>query len=137
MAKGETMAIESLETTIESLRTRARRLELEAAELRAEMDEIAVLLTWRLEHSISARALEQIPVSDAELGQYRAMLTANYPEPVLRLVIQAQKIASQIKRSLPLSERREAIATLIGAFDAAAHEQHLQIPEELEAVIGD
>ncbi len=126
-----------LETTIESMRERAQRLEHDAAELRAELDEMVVLLAWRLDRSISARALQKIAVADWEIAQYRAMLTQPYPTAVLRLVIQAQKIASQIKRSLPCDERQPAVEALITAFDAAAKEQGLPIPEELEAVIGD
>ncbi|MBI3912852.1 MAG: hypothetical protein HY327_01455 [Chloroflexi bacterium] len=126
-----------LETTFESLVERAHRLEHDAIELRAELDEMAVLLAWRLEHSISSRALQKIAVADWETVQYRAMLTEKYPAAALRLVIQAQKVASQIKRSLAPAERRAAIAALRAAFSAAAIEQHLEIPDELVAVVGD
>jgi hypothetical protein len=127
----------NLQTTVESLRERARRLEDQAAELVSELDEVAVLLEWKLNHTISPRALQKIPVSDNERAQYRAMLTVDYADAVLHLIIQTQKIASQIKRSVPRAERREAIAALIVACHAAAQEQQMIIPHELEATIGD
>ena len=65
------------------------------------------------------------------------MLTEKYPDAVLRLVIKAQKVTSQFKRSLPPDERKAALYTLLAAFHAAAKSEHLVIPDELEAVIGD
>ena len=53
----------NLVNTVESMRDRAQRLEHEAAELRAELDEMVVLLGWRLDHVISTRALQRIAVT--------------------------------------------------------------------------
>ncbi|MFQ6015254.1 MAG: hypothetical protein ACE5NP_07415 [Anaerolineae bacterium] len=127
----------ALDTTLEAIREQAKRLEQEAAALRAGLDEIAILLAWTLEHSVSPSALQKVPVTDAELAQYRVMLTEDYPDDLLRLTIKAQKVASQFKRALPLKERQAAIDALIAAFNAVAEAEHLAIPDELEAAIGD
>ena len=125
------------EKTLTVVREQLRQLEQQADALRAGLDEISILLSWTLDHSVSPAALHKVPVTERELAQYQAMLTEKYPDPVLRLVIQAQKVVSQFKRSLPLEDRKLAIQALRAAFRSAATSENLTIPNELEAVIGD
>ena len=124
-------------TTLAAVREQLRQLEQQADALRSGLDEINVLLTWSMEHSVSPSAIRKITVSEKELAQYRAMLTEKYPDAALRLVIQAQKATSQFKRSLPPDERQAALRALAVAFDAVAQSENLTIPDELRAVISD
>ena len=127
----------SPETTLTVVREQLKQLEQQADALRSGLDEISILLAWTLEHSVSASALQKVTVTERELAEYQAMLTEKYPDSILRLVIQAQKVASQFKRSLPPEDRNLAIRALHAAFDSAATSENLSIPDELEAVIGD
>ncbi|MCL4395722.1 MAG: hypothetical protein M1482_13125, partial [Chloroflexi bacterium] len=83
------------------------------------LDEISILLAWALEHSVSPTALQKVTVTERELAEYQAMLTERYPDPILRLVIRAQKVASQFKHSLPPKDRQLAIQALFAAFNSA------------------
>lgn len=127
----------ALETTLDAIRERAIRLEQEAVALRADLDEVAILLSWEADHSISPAALQKVAVSDAELSDYRRMMDGQFPDAVLRLILQAQKAATRLKQSLRAEEREAAIGAVINSLKQAAASLGLTIPVELEVVIGD
>ena len=81
-------------------------------------------------------AYTQARVSGAELAGYRAMLGGQYSDRVLRLILKAQKAADCVK-GLPRLERTIGIQRIIDAMQQEADEQGIEIPEELEAVVGD
>ena len=133
------MAVRSatLEITLDAMRERATRLEQEAVALRAGLDEVALLLVWEREHTISPAALQKIAVSDAEVSDYRKMMRGQFPDTVLRLVLQAQKAATRLKQSVRSEDREAAISAVIDSLKQAAATLGLIIPVELEVVIGD
>jgi hypothetical protein len=133
------MAVQSttLETTFNAMRERALRLEREAAALRSDLDDMAILVSWQTNHSVSPEALQRLTVSDTELVAYRRLLGAQFPDELLRLVIQAQQAATQLKHSLPQADRAAAIDAVIAALQQLATQQGLTVSDELEAAIGD
>ena len=60
-----------------------------------------------------------------------------FPDTVLRLVLQAQKAATRLKQSVRSEEREAAIGAVIDSLKQAAATLGLIIPVELEVVIGD
>ncbi len=127
----------ALEATLDAMRERAIRLEHEATELRSDLDEMIILLAWETGHSISPNALQKIAVSESEVVSYRGLVGEQFPDAVLRLVLQAQKAATRLKQSVPQAERERAIGAVIEALDQAAATLGLTIPAELEVVVGD
>ena len=126
-----------LEATFNALRERALRLEHEAAALRSDLDEMAILVGWQTSHAVAPEVLAHLAVSDAELAAYRRLAGEQFPDDVLRLVIQAQQAATQLKHALPPAERSAAIEAVVAALLQLADAQGLTLPDELEAVIGD
>lgn len=133
------MAVQPMEfeATFNAMRERALRLEHEAAALRSDLDEMAILLGWQTSHTITPEALQRLAVNDAELSAYRRLLGGQFPDELLRLVIQAQQAATQLKHSLPQAERAAAIDAVSAALLQLAAAQGLTVPDELEAAIGD
>ena len=126
-----------LQATLDAMRERALRLEQEAAALRSDLDEMAVLLSWQTTQTVSPDTLRKIAVSEVELADYRKMVDAQFPDTVLRLVLQAQKAATRLKQSVRPTERQAAIRAIIDTLGQAATALGLTVPTELEAMIGD
>jgi hypothetical protein len=129
--------VDILEISLNSMRERTVRLEQEAAALRSALDEMALLVSWQASRSVSADTLQKIAVSENEVASYRRLVDGQFPDPVLRLALQAQKAATHLKRSVPPVEREAAVDAIIDALHQAAAALNLTIPDELEATIGD
>jgi hypothetical protein len=127
----------SLGATLEAMRERARRLEQEATALRSDLDEMAIWLEWETRRAISPETLQQAAVTETEVADYQTRLGAQWDDSTLRLVLQAQKIATQLKHSVPAAERNAMVEAVTKALHQAASALHQTIPAELEAVIGD
>lgn len=126
-----------IESALEAMQQRAAQLEREAEALRADVGQVSVLLNWQLRHDISPSDLRRVAVQDAEVADYARMLDRWASDPVLQLVLQAHKAATWLKQSLPSTERSRAVTAVIAAMQHAAQEAKLDVPTELEAVIGD
>jgi len=133
------MAVQTgrLETTLDLMRERVIRLEQESAALRADLDEIAVELSWQADQAVSPHTLQKIAVSESEIVGYRKLIGAQFPDAVLRLTLQAHKAATRLKQSVHAEERQAALGAVMAAFHQAATSLRLTIPDELEAAIGD
>ncbi|MBI4771897.1 MAG: hypothetical protein HY784_16165 [Chloroflexi bacterium] len=131
------LAPSALESTLENIRERAWRLEREAAALRSDLDEVSVVLNWNASKTVSAVALRRIAVGETEIRAYGQRLGEEHPAAVLRLVLQAQKVATRLKQTVTGPEQEPAIRATLAALTAAADALGLTVPPELEAVIGD
>jgi hypothetical protein len=127
----------SIEATLDLVRERALRLEQESAALCAELDQVAIQLGWQSTRSVSPRTLQKIAVSETEIASYRKLTSAQFPDTLLRLALQAQKAATRLKQSVQPEEREIAIRAVLTAFQQVAASLGLTLPDELEAAIGD
>ena len=127
----------ALSATLEAMRERAQRLEREAAALRSDLDEMVVWAAWETNHAIAPNVLQEILVPESDIADYRQLVGTQYPDSILQLVLQAQKVATRLKQSVRPAEREAAIGAVIQALNQAAAASGLSIPTELEVVIGD
>lgn len=115
-----------------------RHVVREEPERLGQIDPFAALLAeWEMRRAISTATLQRVPVGGGELERYQASLGGQHDERLLRLVLQAHKAATRLKQTTPLAERQAAIAFIIAALRSAASALGLELPPELEAVVGD
>lgn len=115
-----------------------RRVVREELERLGQIDPFAALLAeWEARRAISTATLQRVPVGAGELERYQASLAGKHDERLLRLVLQAHKAATRLKQTTPLAERQAAITAIIAALRSSAAALGLELPPELEAIVGD
>ncbi|MDW8327755.1 MAG: hypothetical protein RMK99_14420 [Anaerolineales bacterium] len=126
-----------IENSVE-LEAPVRRVVREELERLGQIDPFAALpAEWETRRAISTAMLQRVPVSVSELERYQTSLGGQHDERLLQLVLQAHKAATRLKQATPLAERQAAIAAVIAALHSAVAALGLELPPELEAVVGD
>ncbi|MCW5852855.1 MAG: hypothetical protein KIT87_22475 [Anaerolineae bacterium] len=126
-----------LVTTIETLRDRVRHLEAETMALRSDLDLMLVWANWEAKKTVSPEAIRAVVVPQAEVEDYGRFLSGQFSEDVLRLTLQAHKVASFLKQRVRREEEGAAITAVVEAAVQIAAESGFELPIEMEAVIGD
>ena len=119
---------------LSQLQERARRLEQEVAALRADLDQVADMLSRPVATYVVDG--EEFIITEADMAAVRARLARPCSDEAAQELALADKLAERDK-SLPEAEIRRLLAEEIEAIRAEAIAKGVAIDDPIEAVIAD
>jgi hypothetical protein len=132
-----TARLEMQTTVLSELKTRVQQLEQQSNTLRANLDDVMVLLDWAVENKIPVRAIETISVSPADIAATQQWDNVIVPEELARLFLQAHSLAARLKQIVPANEKQAVVESVAETFRQIASRKNLQIPLAMDVTLGD